>query len=63
MSEEETLQLQRTIESMVEFTRVECPARHLFRVFGCEVKAILFGYVPIPQRVSSGVITKLHPVP
>lgn len=43
MSEEETLQLQRTIEAMVEFTRVECPARHLFRVFGCEVKAILFG--------------------
>ncbi|KAM0250774.1 hypothetical protein ACHAP5_001991 [Fusarium lateritium] len=43
MSEEETLQLQRTIEAMVEFSRVECPERHLFRVFGCEVKAILFG--------------------
>ncbi|KAH6963075.1 hypothetical protein DER45DRAFT_552403 [Fusarium avenaceum] len=43
MSEEETLQLQRTIEDMVEFTHVDCPACHLFGVFGCEVKAILFG--------------------
>lgn len=43
MSEEETLQLQRTIEGMLESTRADCPARHLFEVFGCEVKAILFG--------------------
>lgn len=43
MSEEETLQLQRTIEEMVESTRADCPACHLFGVFGCEVKAILFG--------------------
>ncbi|CAJ0554671.1 Ff.00g131840.m01.CDS01 [Fusarium sp. VM40] len=43
MSEEETLQLQRIIEDMVESTRVDCPARHLLGVFGCEAKAILFG--------------------
>lgn len=41
--EDETLQLQRTIDAMLEFTRLECVSRHLFRVFGCEVKAILYG--------------------
>jgi hypothetical protein len=41
--EEEKLQLQRTIYAMLEFTRFECVPRHLYRVFGCEVKAILYG--------------------
>jgi hypothetical protein len=40
---DEMLQLERTIEALLEFTRVECSSRHLFRVFGCEVKAILYG--------------------
>jgi hypothetical protein len=41
--EEKKLQLHRTIDSMLEFTRFECVPRHLYRVLGCEVKAILYG--------------------